>query len=1007
MIIKRIKITAKNIMLNLSILSLLLVLISGVFISFEKSENNALAAAVSGGSVIGGAGTVTINKKYLYGTDENETITVNKGSIITVRVKYNNLSNFSYSGVKIKDALPAGLSYVPGSMKNCITPTVLEKMCDSQNSTNKNTMYAQLTGGVGISPVAGLYDGISGIAAGGTAPGASEGFLEGGKRKFMVRNQCNQVDQQSSTYIVSQTNGGTNTNAAANSGWLASEQCFPLRANTGSFRETEMVSGKRYSVRNECVAKNSTNKDYNASQSGFYTNTFSPLNTGWQTNELCYNYRALPTATRISDDMLGNRYSVRNHCTQTNAAGGNIYFVSQTYGYTNTFNNNNAGWNTNDLCYNQRLAGTSFRTTQDNADNTRGSGYFEYDLSTTGAAVGIYGTGVSLEASTNTGFNPLTTNATDVFDTSNNRIILTDPTPTVVSDLKFVSGASELNNIDIGPTDIFTARLNYSNTGNLPALGAMISSTIPSGFTILNSTFKNCLRPTIAETLCTSTFTPGGSVITGQNITISPNIGLYDISTNSTASQLNIGKSRYLKNYLCTNRGGNRVLDDLQLPGNNTFWGAVNNVTTLTTTNLSNLNGIDPCISLGGTQQQAPFDIFNNRYLKTYKCTGAGGNNNLDDNQIANISNLPALSTGQLATLNTANNCTTGGGVQTQDSFDLFAGRYIKQYKCTNRGGNFNLDDSYIPATGGVSENFKLDETIMANLDTANNCTTGGGMNIQTVFDTLDNTRSGGFIEFQLQASSTLAPGTYIQNSSISSTNATTVNDNGNITFLPGNINGKAFNDLNGNGQRDAGDTFMSGVTVALKKSSDNSTVATMTTGTGGVISFTRGLGVYYMEIISAPAGKSLTLKNIAGGTATTDSDFFQATGRSIVFTLNPGDTYNNIDAGFITGVDLSLRKSSLGGGDSQTGTIGRITDNSNVNYTLSVKNTDPTISTTGPITVTDTIPIARMNYVSYGGAGWVCTYSIPTLTCVYSAVIPPNSFAQPIYVNGSVPPGL
>gem|GEM_PF-1257973 len=105
------------------------------------------------------------------------------------------------------------------------------------------------------------------------------------------------------------------------------------------------------------------------------------------------------------------------------------------------------------------------------------------------------------------------------------------------------------------------------------------------------------------------------------------------------------------------------------------------------------------------------------------------------------------------------------------------------------------------------------------------------------------------------------------------------------------------FEDLNANGQQDAGEPGIAGVTVQLLQ--NGAVVNTTTTNASGVYSFT-GLtpGVPYQVQFTAPAGYSATAANL-GGNGATDSDADPLTGRTGSITLASGEIDLSVDAGF------------------------------------------------------------------------------------------------------------
>jgi len=106
------------------------------------------------------------------------------------------------------------------------------------------------------------------------------------------------------------------------------------------------------------------------------------------------------------------------------------------------------------------------------------------------------------------------------------------------------------------------------------------------------------------------------------------------------------------------------------------------------------------------------------------------------------------------------------------------------------------------------------------------------------------------------------------------------------------------WNDFNNNGIQDAGEPGLSDVTVTLFKC-DGTMVATTTTDTNGLYSFTVAPGSYYV-VFSAP-GYSFTTINAPGSTSANDSNA-DMSGKTGCITVASGETNYTIDAGLYKG---------------------------------------------------------------------------------------------------------
>ncbi len=116
-------------------------------------------------------------------------------------------------------------------------------------------------------------------------------------------------------------------------------------------------------------------------------------------------------------------------------------------------------------------------------------------------------------------------------------------------------------------------------------------------------------------------------------------------------------------------------------------------------------------------------------------------------------------------------------------------------------------------------------------------------------------------------------------------------------------IGDRVWEDTNGNGQQDAGEAGIAGVTVVLKDAQGNP-VATTTTDGSGNYSFTVDPGTYVVSV-ATPTGYSVTTPN--QGSDTTDSDVNPA-GNSGHVTFVAGEINPTVDAGLYRAAALGDR---------------------------------------------------------------------------------------------------
>ncbi|WP_144051542.1 SdrD B-like domain-containing protein, partial [Fibrisoma limi] len=124
------------------------------------------------------------------------------------------------------------------------------------------------------------------------------------------------------------------------------------------------------------------------------------------------------------------------------------------------------------------------------------------------------------------------------------------------------------------------------------------------------------------------------------------------------------------------------------------------------------------------------------------------------------------------------------------------------------------------------------------------------------------------------------------------------------FSLLTASLGDLVFEDTNANGQQDAGEAGIAGVSVQLLANGSVTPVASTTTNASGVYSFT-GLtpGVSYTVVFATPTGYTATVANV--GNDATDSDADPVTGRSGSYTLAANESNLTVDAGFFRPASL------------------------------------------------------------------------------------------------------
>src|SRR5262249_46427830 len=116
--------------------------------------------------------------------------------------------------------------------------------------------------------------------------------------------------------------------------------------------------------------------------------------------------------------------------------------------------------------------------------------------------------------------------------------------------------------------------------------------------------------------------------------------------------------------------------------------------------------------------------------------------------------------------------------------------------------------------------------------------------------------------------------------------------DFGYVSPCLGRIGDFVWNDLNGNGIQDAGEPGIGGVTVNLRRASDNALLQTTTTLLDGSYAFVGLCGGDYLVEVVPPAGFFATTTNAPGSTPDNDSN---PNPSPVTLTNGPGGTSSDL----------------------------------------------------------------------------------------------------------------
>ena len=125
------------------------------------------------------------------------------------------------------------------------------------------------------------------------------------------------------------------------------------------------------------------------------------------------------------------------------------------------------------------------------------------------------------------------------------------------------------------------------------------------------------------------------------------------------------------------------------------------------------------------------------------------------------------------------------------------------------------------------------------------------------------------------------------------------------IQQRPAAIGDFVWEDLDGNGQQDAGEPGLPNVTVRLYNNAAEQIATTRTDATGAYLFTGLAPGDYFVEFI-APNGYVITRQNAASDDVDNDAD--PQTGRTTTYPLTAGQTNQTVDAGFFRKISLGER---------------------------------------------------------------------------------------------------
>ena len=364
-------------------------------------------------------------------------------------------------------------------------------------------------------------------------------------------------------------------------------------------------------------------------------------------------------------------------------------------------------------------------------------------------------------------------------------------------------------NVNAAPGQTVIAREYYDNDTNGTIDGAQVTTTLPTGFSLIAGSTEVCLNPGTTdptnpstERTCNSDTGQGGAideaaVWTGNSLAISPTAGIYGQPTNQTTGPLAMGKTRYLNLNQC-NFGDSAGASNLY-----TTWLDTSNAGGAfdAGTNVSNTTQASPNCGPGASgfvpepvnDAVFPFDLLGHKYVNIDQCDYNSPNNYSTLMDTANSSGF-FTGTDSSNTPQTTVTCGSGAGTYVYEpansgvsSMDLLDNRYVNLDQC-----DYSFEQLYTTMVDTTNGGGAFDTGTGASntAQTAVTCGAGAGGYSQIPqnsgflsLDTLDPTRGQGFVQWSMTAPSPGVTTTYAEDGQLTGTGTGDPTTSGTITI--------------------------------------------------------------------------------------------------------------------------------------------------------------------------------------------------------------------------------
>lgn len=383
------------------------------------------------------------------------------------------------------------------------------------------------------------------------------------------------------------------------------------------------------------------------------------------------------------------------------------------------------------------------------------------------------------------------------------------PTSTLVFSVD--GGATWSANVTAAPGQTVIAREYYDNDTPATIDGAQVTTTLPTGFSLVTGSTEVCLNPgttdptTPSNELACNTGTGQGGAIdeaavwSGQNLAISPTAGIYGQPTNQTVGPLAMGKTRYLNLNQC-NFGNSSGISNLL-----TQWVDTSNAGGVfdAGTNMSNTAQATPTCGPGAdgyvpepeNDAVGAFDLLGHQFLNIDQCMY--NNPNAYTTLVDTSNSGGAFDPGSNAsnTAQTTQTCGPGAANYVNvpansgvSSLDVLDNRYVNLDDCTyNAAQSYNALVASTPNSGGA---FDTGTDAANTAQTTLTCGPGAGGYAESApnsgllsLDTLDTTRGQGFVQWSMTAPSPATTTTYTEDGQLTGSGTGDPSTSGTITI--------------------------------------------------------------------------------------------------------------------------------------------------------------------------------------------------------------------------------